>query len=528
MKIICITGWVLSGIGKGITWASIGAILKSAGYNIFMQKFDGYLNIDPGTMNPLEHGEVFVTDDGTETDLDIGHYERFIDTNLTKDSSWTTGKIYQEIFEKERKGEYLWQTVQVVSHVAWLVKEKIKQWYEHSGADISLIEIWGTVGDMENEYLIESLRQLRHELGSENVIFIHLVYLPYLWASKELKTKPAQNSVRDLMARGIDPDLLVLRADMPIDDHIIKKLSIMCWLPEQCVIPSTTVSSIYEVPVNYHHYGVGERIIEKLKLPNSKFDLSAWNTLLEYKQESTTTKKIAMVWKYCKLEDAYYSLNEWLKTAGYWNKTFIHIDFIDATDIEIEGTQLLESYDGICIPWGFGTRGIEGMILTTQYAREHNIPFLWICLGSQIMAIEYARNVLWYSDATSEEFDTANQSTNHIVHIMNHQKTISDKWWTMRLGSYECILTPWSKAEQMYSNNTIQERHRHRYEFNNNYREEFEKNWFHISGTSSDGLLVEIVELSNHPYMIATQAHPELKSRPLNPHPLFIGFVHAL
>lgn len=527
MKIICITGWVLSGIGKWITWASIGAILKSAGYTIFMQKFDGYLNIDPGTMNPIEHGEVFVTDDGAETDLDIGHYERFIDINLTKDSSWTTGKIYQEIFEREREGEYLWQTVQVVSHVAGVVKQKIKEWFENNNADISLVEIGWTVGDMENEYLIEAMRQLRHELGSENVIFVHLVYVPYLWASKELKTKPAQNSVRDLMSRGIDPDILVVRADMPIHENIITKLSAMCGLPEQCVVPSATVKSIYEVPINYHSYGVGERIIEKLQLPYSSFDLSVWKELLAHKASSIITKKIAMVGKYCALEDAYYSLNEGLKTAGYWNNINIEIEFIDATDIEQKGVSLLQEYDGICIPWWFGTRGIEGMILATQYAREQHIPFLWICLWSQIMAIEFARNILWYKDATSEEFDNEHTSSHHIIHIMEHQKNIADKWWTMRLGSYECIIDPNSLAYKVYNKKRVSERHRHRYEFNNIYREDFEKNGFHISGTSNDGSLVEIVEIRNHPYMIATQAHPELTSRPLHPHPLIMWFVSA-
>ncbi|MDD2537349.1 MAG: CTP synthase [Candidatus Absconditabacteria bacterium] len=526
MKVICVTGGVLSGIGKGITGASIGAILKAAGYQIFMQKFDGYLNVDPGTMNPIEHGEVFVTDDGTETDLDIGHYERYIDTNMTKNSSWTTGRIYQEIFERERKGEYLGKTVQVISHVASLVKEKIKEGFTQSGADISIVEIGGTVGDMENEYLIESVRQLRQELGAENVVFVHLVYVPYLGASKELKTKPAQNSVRDLRSRGIDPDILVVRADMPVEEDIIRKLSLMCGLPIQCVIPSATVKSIYEVPVNYQKHVLGNTLLQALHFPQTQIDLSKWEQLVDHIQNAKEVKKIAMVGKYVSLEDAYYSLNEGLKVAGYRKDIKIQIDFVSAEEIEKQGTDMLLGYSGICVPGGFGTRGIEGMVMAAQFARENKIPYLGICLGSQIMAIEFARNVLGYPDATSEEFFPDAQ--HQVIHLMEHQKGIEKKGGTMRLGSYDCALTKGSLAEKVYGKLQIAERHRHRYEFNNAYRPEFEEKGFLISGTSLDGELAEVVEIKDHPYMIATQAHPELKSRPLHPHPLFVGFIEAM
>lgn len=527
MKIICITGWVLSGIWKGITWASIGAILKSAGYKIFMQKFDWYLNVDPWTMNPTEHGEVFVTDDGAETDLDIWHYERYIDTSLNNYSSRTTWKLYSEIFDKERKWEYLGQTVQVISHVAKLVQEKIKSWFSQSGADISIVEIGWTVGDMENEYLIESIRQLHHKYGSENIIFVHLVYLPYLWASQELKTKPAQNSVRDLRARGIEPDFLIIRSDFKIDKKLVSKLSLMTGVEEECVIPSATVKSIYQVPTNYQAHSLGNIILEKLDLPQKQSNLSKRENLVNHIEISKSTKKIAMVWKYTALEDAYYSLNEWLKVAGYRQDTKIQISFIDSEKITKENVnQTLSDYDAIVIPGGFGTRGIEWMILATKYARENKIPFLGICLGSQIMAIEFARNVLNLPDANSEEFTP--DGKNNVIHLMENQKWIYKKWWTMRLWSYECKLDPSSLAFKLYWQSQITERHRHRYEFNNDFRKKFEESWFHISGTSPDGELVEVVELTDHPFMIATQAHPEFKSRPLVPHPLFVGLIKAI
>lgn len=518
----------MSGIGKGITWASIGTLLKNCGYKIFMQKFDGYLNVDAGTINPYKHGECFVTADGAETDLDIGHYERFIQTDMNHESIYTMGKLYQEILSKERKGEYLGNDVQVIPHMTELIKSKIKQWYEHSWADISIVEIWGTVGDIENEVIIESIRQLRAEYWTNNIIFIHLAYIPYLLASKELKTKPTQNSVKDLRMRGIIPDMLILRADYDIPNNIRQKISNMCGVQYDYVIPLPTLDSIYLVPEHLNFYSVWQILLQFLWKEQKVPDLSSRRHLTIQIQSNLPVMKIAMIGKYVWLEDAYYSLNESLKVAGWytWYKT--KIKFIEAEDITQENiTELISDCIGICIPWGFGERGIEWMIIAAQYARIHTIPYLGICLGSQIMAIEFARNILWYSDATSEEFDPEYNSKNHIIHIMESQKNIYNKWWTMRLGQYECILKTWTKIQRLYNKNIASERHRHRFEFNNNYRKEFENNWFIISGTSPDNNLVEMVELQNHPFMCATQAHPELIARPTNPHPLIMGFLQA-
>lgn len=528
MKLICVTWGVLSGIWKWITWASIGALLKAAGYNVFMQKFDGYLNVDPGTMNPTQHGEVFVMNDGSETDLDLGHYERFMDTDLNRYSSRTTGRIFEEILAAERNGEYLGQTVQIIPHVTNVVKKKIREGAEIANADISIVEIGGTVGDIENEYLIESVRQLRQELGADNVFFVHLTYVPFLAASKELKTKPTQMSIKDLMMKGIYPDLVVVRADTDIGEDIITKISYLCGVPFAQVIPAPTVSTIYQIPLDYHARHVGETILDHLKLPHTSFDLAKRELLNTNIKNSTTETRIAMVGKYVWLEDAYYSLNEWLKVAWFYNTTKVKLDFIEAESLTTDNVnEILGKYNGICIPWGFGKRGIEGMIIACQYAREHKIPYLGICLGSQIMAIEFARHVLGYPDANSEEFTP--DWAHNVIHMMEHQRSISKKWGTMRLGAYECLLKPSTSVSRIYAdvqqNNAITERHRHRYEFNNQYRNEFEQHGFIISGTSPDGNLVEMVELADHPFMIATQAHPELTSRPTRPHPLFVEFV---
>ncbi len=526
MKVLFITGGVLSGIGKGIAAASIGALLKWAGKKVFCQKFDGYLNVDPGTMSPFQHGEVFVTNDGTETDLDIGHYERFLDTDMNRFSSFTTGKLYEEIISKERRGDYLGGTVQIVPHLTNLVKEKIQLGHESAGADISIVEIGGTVGDMENEYLLESARQLRHELGEENVRFIHVALLPYLMASKELKSKPIQHSVRTLMSYGISPDFLVVRADTDIPGDMMDKIASMSGISRTHVISAPTLDSIYRVPLAFHRDNLGEKIMNALALGNPKIDMEKWEKLLENIDNSEEVLKIGMVGKYTELEDAYYSLNEWLKCAWFAHKKRVKIRFIEAENIEKNGITELEWLDGICIPWGFGDRGIEGMILAAEYARTKKIPYLGICLGSQIMAIEFARNVLGITDAGSEEFMP--NGVNNIIHIMEHQKWLTTKWGNMRLGSYTCILKSGTLAEKVYGNHEVLERHRHRFEFNNAYRADMEKNGFIISGTSPDGELVEVVELKNHPYMIATQAHPELISRPTRPHPLFMGFVEAM
>ena len=395
---------MLSGIGKGIAAASIGAILKAMGYKVYCQKFDGYLNVDPGTMSPLQHGEVFVTEDGAETDLDIGHYERFLDTNMNRYSSYTTGKLYEEIISKERRGDYLGATVQIVPHLTDLVQEKIETGCQVAGADISIIEIGGTVGDMENEYLIESIRQLQHRLGKENVVGVHVALLPYLQASKELKTKPIQHSVRTLMSYGLSPDFLIARADVIMPNESLEKLSLGTGIPRSHIIPATTLDSIYRVPISFHDQDLGIKLCEALKLPVQEADMSDWQNLVDNINESTDILHIALVGKYVGLEDAYYSLNSALSDAGYRKLKKVKIDFIDADDLEKTGVELLKKFNGICVPGGFGSRGIPGMILAAKYAREHKVPYLGICLGSQIMAIEFARNVLGISNASSEEF----------------------------------------------------------------------------------------------------------------------------
>jgi CTP synthase len=526
MKVIFITGWVLSGIGKGIAAASIGALLTGAQKIVFCQKFDGYLNVDPGTMNPTQHGEVFVTADGAETDLDIGHYERFLDTDMNQFSSFTSGKLYEELIARERRGDFLGGTVQIVPHLTDLVQEKIATGFETAHADISIIEIGGTVGDMENEYLLESARQLQHKLGRENVIFVHVVLLPYLWASKEFKSKPIQHSVRTLMGYGISPDFIVVRADVNIPEDMMSKIASTVWLQRDAVIAAPTLDSIYLVPLAFHSDRVGEKIQRKLGLPSITPDMSKWESLVANIEKSKDILTVGMIGKYVDLEDAYYSLNEWLKCAGYAHLKKIQLKFIDAEDIEKVGISLLEWLDGICIPGGFGTRGTLGMIQTTEYARIHNIPFLGICLGSQIMAIEFARNVLGISDASSAEFTPDGE--HNIIHIMEGQKHLTSKWGNMRLGNYTCVIRPGSLAEQVYGTLSVIERHRHRFEFDPMYRRQMEEVGFIVSATSPDGTLAEIVEIQWHPYMIATQAHPELISRPNSPHPLFAWLVKAM
>ncbi|MBS9783998.1 CTP synthase [Candidatus Gracilibacteria bacterium] len=537
MKLIFITGGVLSGIGKGIAAASIGAILKDAGYKIFSQKLDGYLNVDPGTMNPIQHGEVFVTDDGAETDLDIGHYERFLDTNLNHLSSFTTGKLYEEIISRERKGEYLGGTVQIVPHLTDLVKEKIKLGYKESGADISIIEIGGTIGDIENEYFLESARQLRHEYGRENIQFIHVALLPFLMASKELKTKPIQHSVRALMGYGISPDFLVVRADTDIPDDILEKIARTSGLQKKQVISNPTLDTIYRIPTEFFEADAGKYLLENLNLPPTKGTMKDWYKLVNNIENASEMLTVGMVGKYVALEDAYYSLNEGLKCAGFAHKKRVKIRFIDAEKIEKEGTKSLEGLDGICIPGGFGDRGIDGMILTAKFAREKKIPYLGICLGSQIMAIEFARNVLGIENANSAEF--APENTENVIHLMKSQEDVSEKGGTMRLGAYPCKISQQTKIYDLYKKYSknyteengellVSERHRHRFEFDMSYREDMQKKGFVISGTSPDGTLTEMVELRDHPFMVASQAHPEFLSRPTAPHPLFMGFIAAM
>jgi len=526
MKIIFVTWGVLSWIWKWITASSIWAILKWAWYNISMQKLDWYLNVDPWTMSPFQHWEVFVTEDWAETDLDLWHYERFIDLDLNFSSSYTSWKLYEEIIKKERDWWFLWKTVQIIPHLTDLVKEKIKLAFTSNNSDILIVEIWWTVWDLENWYFLESARELRNDLWKDNVLFVHITLLPYIASSKELKTKPTQHSVRQLMMYWITPDFLFLRSDIEIDEDIIKKVSYMCSIDEKNVFPSPTLSSIYKVPLEYQKRNLWELILDKFKIKNYSIDLTKWENLNEDISLSKDEIVIWMIWKYNNLEDSYYSINEWLKIAWFKERKKIILRFIDAEDIEKTWTWLLKWLDWICIPWWFWNRWIEWMIKAANFARINNIIFLWICLGSQIMAIEFARNEMKIADVNSEEFDENSQ--NKVVHIMESQKWIYKKWWTMRLWAYDCEIQKDSLAYDIYQKDQISERHRHRFEFNNKYREEMEKLWFIISWKSPDWELVEIVEIRNHPFMIWVQFHPEFKSRPTNPHPLFLGFIKAV
>ena len=526
MKVVFVTGGVLSGIGKGITAASLGALMKSAGLKVFTQKFDGYLNVDPGTMSPFQHGEVFVTDDGAETDLDLGHYERFTDTSVTRLSSFTSGKLFEEIIAKERRGDYLGKTVQFVPHLTGLVKDKIRAGFKSAKADVSIVEVGGTVGDLENAYILESARQLQTELGRENAIFVHVTLLPYIAASKELKTKPTQHSVADLTGFGIQPDFLVLRADQYIPADLLEKISLQCHLPLSRVVPAPTAKSIYAVPLEFHRGGVGRELLKALGFRGRKFDVSAWEKLEENIAHSRKRLRIGMVGKYNGLEDAYYSLNEGLKAAGFARRAKVELEFVDAEKVEKEGASALSGLDGVCVPGGFGKRGIEGMVLAAKYARENGVPYLGVCLGSQIMAIEFARDVLGLAGANSTEFDA--KAPHPVVHIMESQKFVKAKGGTMRLGAWPCVLKPGTAVRRAYGADKVSERHRHRYEFNNAYRADMEKAGFVVSGTSPDGQLAEMVEVKGHPFMAGTQAHPEFLSRPTRPHPLFLAFADAM
>ena len=522
-KYIFVTGGVVSGLGKGITAASLGRLLKNRGYNVANQKFDPYLNVDPGTMSPYEHGEVFVTEDGAETDLDLGHYERFTDENLTKYSSVTTGRIYSEVIEKERKGDYLGKTVQVIPHIINAIKEKVYK-FENTDVDIVITEIGGTVGDIESLPFLEAIRQIGIERNEEDIAYIHVTLLPYIYGSNELKSKPTQHSVKELQSIGIKPDILVCRAEQEIDEELKQKIALFCNVRKQDVIQNKTVENLYEVPLMLEKEGLASRICEKLKLRNIPNNLS-WEELIKnIKNLKDENVNIAIVGKYVKLEDSYLSIAESIKHGGFANGCKVHIDFIDCEKVTKENAkEMLGKYNGVIVPGGFGNRGIEGKIATIQYVRENNIPFLGICLGMQMAVVEFARNVLGYKDANSEEFDET--STCKVIHIMEEQIHIANKGGTMRLGAYPCNILKNTLAEKVYKTNKISERHRHRFEYNNKYREEMEKAGLICSGLSPDGNLVEIVELKNHPYFIASQFHPEFKSRPDKPHPLFVSLV---
>ena len=523
-KYIFVTGGVVSGLGKGITAASLGRLLKNRGYKVINQKLDPYINVDPGTMNPCEHGEVFVTDDGAETDLDLGHYERFVDENLTKQSSVTTGQIYLKVIEKERKGDYLGKTIQVIPHITNAIKEKI---YSFKDADIVITEIGGTVGDIESLPYLEAIRQIGIEQNEEDVAYIHVTLLPYIYGSNELKSKPTQHSVKELQSIGIKPDILVCRAEKDIDEKMKEKIALFCNVKKEDVIQNKTVDILYEVPLMLEEQGMALRVCKKLHLENQEAKNENWQDMIDrIKKLENRNVKIAIVGKYMQLDDAYLSLIEAIKHGGYANNCKVDIDILNSEEIaEDNVNEMLNKYKGIIVPGGFGKRGTEGKITAIKYARENNVPFLGICLGMQMAVVEFARNVLKYDDANSEEFDE--KSNNQVIHIMEEQAKINQKGGTMRLGSYDCILKEESLACKVYKEKQIKERHRHRYEFNNMYKDEMEQNGLICSGTSPNGKLVEIVELKNHPYFIASQFHPEFKSRPDKPHPLFSNLIKS-
>ncbi len=523
-KYIFITGGVVSGLGKGITASSLGRLLKNRGYSVVNQKFDPYINVDPGTMSPYEHGEVFVTDDGAETDLDLGHYERFTDVNLTTNCSVSSGKIYQSVINKERRGDYLGKTVQVIPHVTNEIKENI---YSFEGkTDIVITELGGTIGDIEGLAFVEAIRQVGLEKSPEDVIYIHVTLLPYISGSNELKSKPTQHSVKELQSFGIKPDILVCRTETEMPNEIRQKLALFCNVRPECVIPNLTAENLYAVPLMLEKYGLAKAVCEKLKLENKEPNNTEWEKLIETIKNLKGEVNIALVGKYMQLQDSYLSVAESLRHGGFANGVKVNVGFIDSETINEETvSNILKDYDGILVPGGFGNRGIEGKITAIKYARENKIPFLGICLGMQMAVVEFARNVLGLKDANSAEFSKTTQ--NPVIHIMETQKNVTKKGGTMRLGSYPCTIKKGTLAYKIYEQENINERHRHRFEYNNDYKEKLEKAGLVCSGTSPDGTLVEIVENVNHPFFIGGQFHPEFKSRPDRPAPLFKAFIKA-
>lgn len=525
-KYIFVTGGVVSGLGKGITAASLGRLLKARGYSVVLQKLDPYINVDPGTMSPYQHGEVFVTDDGAETDLDLGHYERFVDENLTADCSITTGKIYWSVIQKERKGEYLGGTVQVIPHITNEIKDRIYSVGKAKHADIVITEIGGTVGDIESLPYLEAIRQVAADVGRANTVYIHVTYIPLVSGSGELKTKPTQHSVKELLSLGIQPDIVVCRTDHTIPQELRDKISLFCNIRPDCVIENKTCDILYEAPMMLEKHGLGMAVCSLLSLDNKFPDLSDWQEMLGRICRVSKKVSIAVVGKYVSLPDAYLSVAEALRHGGFENSAKVEIDWVDSGEITDENAaERLSAYDGILIPGGFGERGIAGKISAVHYARENNVPFFGICLGMQMAVVEYSRNVLGLSDADSAEFSVTTQ--NPVIHIMPDQLNVTDKGGTMRLGQYECILAEGTKVRDIYGTGTIFERHRHRYEFNNNYRDALTEKGMVLSGKSPDGRLVEIIELPNHPWFIGVQFHPEFKSRPNKAHPLFKSFIKA-
>lgn len=525
-KYIFVTGGVVSGLGKGISAASLGRLLKSRGYKVTSQKLDPYINVDPGTMSPFQHGEVYVTDDGLEADLDLGHYERFIDENLHTYSNLTTGRVYWNVINKERDGKYLGETVQVIPHITNEIKSFVIRAGEHAAADVVITEIGGTTGDIESLPFLESIRQVALEVGRKNCLFIHVTYIPYISGSQEYKSKPTQHSVKELQSYGINPDIIVARCDETIPQSVLDKISLFCNVEKRCVIQNKTLPSLYEVPFMLEEQNLADIVCEKTGLEIRKPDLTEWKQVVENIKASTKPVNIALVGKYVALHDAYLSVSEALYHGGFENHAKVNIQWIDSQGLENANLdEAFKDTDGIILPGGFGDRGIEGMISVANYARNKQIPYLGICLGMQIAAIAFARDVLGFDDANSYEFDSESKHT--IIDFMEDQSNDIKKGGTMRLGSYPCSLKADTKIWSCYKKDMIDERHRHRYEFNNEYRSEFERNGMRIVGTSPDKQLVEAIEYTNHPFYIGVQYHPEFKSRPNRPHPLFVGLVKA-
>jgi CTP synthase len=526
-KYIFFTGGVVSSVGKGVTAAATGLLLKSRGFKVTVQKLDPYINVDPGTMSPYQHGEVYVLDDGAETDLDLGHYERFVDIRLGRFSNFTTGQVYAEVISKERHGDYLGGTIQVIPHITNEIKRRIGLVGKETGAEVVILEIGGTVGDIESQPFVEALRQLRNEVGRENTFFVHVTWLPFIGATQELKTKPTQHSVSALRSIGISPNMIIARSDYPVEDELCDKIALFCDVDRRAVVPMVTAQVLYEVPLLLEKAGVGDYIVERLGLQaRATPDWGPWKHLVEEVRKPKPVVNIALVGKYVELKDAYMSVREAVKHAALSVGVEAEIQWVHSADLEKgKGWDEVKAADGIIVPGGFGSRGIEGKIQAARYARENKIPYLGLCLGMQVMCVEFARNVLGHEDANSTEFD---RSTKYpVIDLMLEQRAITDMGGTMRLGLYPCVLQPGTKAAEAYGEKQVEERHRHRWEFNNNYREEFQQAGIAFSGISPDGMLVEISEIVDHPYMVGSQFHPEFLSRPMRPHPLFLGLIKA-
>jgi CTP synthase len=527
-KYIFFTGGVVSSVGKGVTAAALGRLLKERGFAVAVQKLDPYINVDPGTMSPYQHGEVYVLDDGAETDLDLGHYERFIDTNMNRVCNVTTGQVYAEIIAKERRGDFLGGTIQVIPHITNEIKRRIGLVSKTTGAEIVLVEVGGTVGDIESLPFLEAIRQMRFDIGRENTVYIHVTWLPHIGATNELKTKPTQHSVRELRSIGISPDMIVARSDLPMDDDLNEKIALFCDVDRKAVIPMKTCDVLYEVPLLLERAGVGDYLLKRLGLEARRQpDWSAWERLVEEVRQPKPVVNIALVGKYVELHDAYMSVRESLHHAALATGVEVDISWVHSSELEKgRSWEAVQSADGIVVPGGFGSRGTEGKIQACRYAREHKIPYFGLCLGMQLMVVEFSRNVLGYEDANSTEFDPSTSCP--VIDLMPDQRSISDMGGTMRLGLYPCELQPGTHAAQAYPEPLVQERHRHRFELNNAYREALQSKGMCFSGISPDGRLVEIAELIDHPFMLGTQFHPEFLSRPNRPHPLFVAFLAAV